>query len=1041
MGFIIRNISAGPVTVDDLGIELINPGDEANLNQEAGQDIAISEDLPALVSASSIVVLDPLDDSTPLSISDGLQVIANANAPNYRIFGGALTQLNDVDLTGIIDGQALVWSSATMVPSPVVTTVDGSSGAINLDSTYASITQGDMADTAVQPGDNISDLINDVGYLTNIESESINDLSDVTSAPATAGQVLQYNGTNWVNVESSTIGGAGSFQLQWRFSTSTTASDPGNKTFKYNNASAASVSAIYINNTSDSGVDASTLLSSLGVGDKLYIQETSNAASAILFTVVSVIDNTGWHTINVSVDSAAGPVPGNNQVCSVVLLFNVLGVSGINQLTGDVTAGPGDGSQVATIANGVVTNNKLANVTTGTIKGRVTAGTGSPTDLTAAQVRTLLNVADGAAAAQNLWLNITADIGGTATANSLTDTLTLAGGTGISTTRAGDTITIASTAPPAPVDSVFGRTGAVVAQGSDYSAFYATTAQGALADTALQPGDNVSELVNDANYTSAGDNVSVFVNDAGYITASQAGLNQLTGDVTAGPGTGSQVATISNGAVTNAKLANMAANTVKVRNQATTGVPTDLTIGTNTVLGRQGANIVATQVVTAQVTDAAITNAKLADMVQSTIKGRASGAGTGAPTDLTAAQVRTILNVADGATGPQNLFLNVAATTGGTATAASPTDTLTLAAGAGITTTRAGNTITIASTTAPASPLPALQIRRSTELNPLPTTWTDFVFDTVDLQNNTSVIEWDPVNADRVLIKETGLYEITYNGVADDEFDGRIRINDTTVIPGSLKEVGDKADVNQIQTQGTVAVLANLTAGDFLTFQVDTITDAEFMLAGTIMTVKKLQGTKGDKGDQGIPGVGSSILVRDEGVTVPNGPFTTLNFTGAGVTATGSAGTAIINVPGGAPAKQVFNSHNGASTQTIGTTFVTIQPNTIVRADTIYSYSAGVVTVNKTGWFRITVENSYEGQNNRATSTTRIMRSGVEVPGTLAYGYHRNTSDGRNTVATSAVVNMTSGQTLYSQGLINGGTMSTLPQACRLTIQELDNPS
>lgn len=48
--------------------------------------------------------------------------------------------------------------------------------------------------------------------------------------------------------------------------------------------------------------------------------------------------------------------------------------------------------------------------------------------------------------------------------------------------------------------------------------------------------------------------------------------------------------------------------------------------------------------------DASITNAKLANMAQATIKGRAAGAGAGVPVDLTASQVRTILNVADGAT-------------------------------------------------------------------------------------------------------------------------------------------------------------------------------------------------------------------------------------------------------------------------------------------------------------------------------------------------------------------------------------------------------
>ena len=64
-------------------------------------------------------------------------------------------------------------------------------------------------------------------------------------------------------------------------------------------------------------------------------------------------------------------------------------------LTTDVT-GSGVGSFAATIANDAVTNAKLANVATSTIKGRATAATGDPEDLTAAQVRTLINVADGA---------------------------------------------------------------------------------------------------------------------------------------------------------------------------------------------------------------------------------------------------------------------------------------------------------------------------------------------------------------------------------------------------------------------------------------------------------------------------------------------------------------------------------------------------------------------------------------------------------------------------------------------------------------------
>ena len=61
--------------------------------------------------------------------------------------------------------------------------------------------------------------------------------------------------------------------------------------------------------------------------------------------------------------------------------------------TGDVTS-VADGA--TTIASNVVTNAKLAQIATSTIKGRATAGSGNVEDLSAAQVRTILNVADGA---------------------------------------------------------------------------------------------------------------------------------------------------------------------------------------------------------------------------------------------------------------------------------------------------------------------------------------------------------------------------------------------------------------------------------------------------------------------------------------------------------------------------------------------------------------------------------------------------------------------------------------------------------------------
>lgn len=64
-------------------------------------------------------------------------------------------------------------------------------------SDYATAAQGSLADSATQPGDNISTLTNDSGYLTGIAGQSIKNLSDVYSSMSpTDGQALIYDTTN-----------------------------------------------------------------------------------------------------------------------------------------------------------------------------------------------------------------------------------------------------------------------------------------------------------------------------------------------------------------------------------------------------------------------------------------------------------------------------------------------------------------------------------------------------------------------------------------------------------------------------------------------------------------------------------------------------------------------------------------------------------------------------------------------------------------------------------------------------------------------------
>lgn len=113
-----------------------------------------------------------------------------------------------------------------------------------------------------------------------------------------------------------------------------------------------------------------------------------------------------------------------------------------------------------------------------------------------------------------------------------------------------------------------------------------------------------------------------------------------TGDVTS---VGDGATTIANNAVSNAKAAQMAANTVKANATAATANQADLAVGTNTVVGRVAGNIVAAQLVDAQVAAGTLTNAKLANVATATLKGRVT-AGSGAPEDLTGTQATALLD-------------------------------------------------------------------------------------------------------------------------------------------------------------------------------------------------------------------------------------------------------------------------------------------------------------------------------------------------------------------------------------------------------------
>jgi len=132
-------------------------------------------------------------------------------------------------------------------------------------------------------------------------------------------------------------GGGGLLTAEYRFDTSIVAADPGSGKFRYNNATPASVTNIFIDDLTSNGTDISNLLGLITTGDRLYIQTRGDSAEFMVFNVSAPItDNTGWFTIVGTVE-ASGDLHANNARCLVALqIGGAVGFVEINDLSAAV---------------------------------------------------------------------------------------------------------------------------------------------------------------------------------------------------------------------------------------------------------------------------------------------------------------------------------------------------------------------------------------------------------------------------------------------------------------------------------------------------------------------------------------------------------------------------------------------------------------------------------------------------------------------------------------------------------------------------------